>query len=72
VAFTAMQTMQDTIAALKLLEHPPDVVIEIPRNACGFFEIWRAEDLIALGRTRAASAVTQAIVGQRTSPAGRS
>jgi len=60
VAFTAMQTMQDTIADLKLSAYSPDVIIEIPRNACGFFEFWRAEELIALGRERAARAFAQA------------
>jgi NTE family protein len=62
VAFTAMQAMQDTIAQLKLSAHPPNVVIEIPRNACGFFEFWRAEELIALGRARTAAALAQAAV----------
>jgi len=56
VAFTAMQTMHDTIADLKLSACSPDVIVEIPRNACGFFEFWRAEELIALGRERAARA----------------
>lgn len=60
VAFTAMQAMEDTIADLKLSACPPDVMIEIPRNACGFFEFWRAEELIDLGRERAASAFAQA------------
>jgi NTE family protein len=59
VAFTAMQAMEDTIADLKLAACPPDVMVEIPRNACGFFEFWRAEELIALGRERAASAFAQ-------------
>jgi len=59
VAFTAMQAMEDTIADLKLAACPPDVIVEIPRNACGFFEFWRAEELIALGRERAASAFAQ-------------
>ena len=60
VAFTAMQTMQDTIADLKLSAYSPDVIVEIPRNACGFFEFWRAEELIALGRERAERAFSQA------------
>jgi NTE family protein len=60
VAFIAMQTMQDTIADLKLSAYSPDVIVEIPRNACGFFEYWRAEELIALGRERAARAFAQA------------
>jgi NTE family protein len=56
VAFTSMQAMQDTISHLRLSACSPDVMIEIPRNACGFFEFWRAEELIALGRERAALA----------------
>jgi NTE family protein len=60
VACAAMQTMQDTIADLKLSAHSPSVIVEIPRNACGFFEFWRAEELIALGRERAARAFAQA------------
>jgi NTE family protein len=56
IAFTAMQTMQDAIARLKLAACAPDVTVEIPRNACGYFEFWRAEELIALGRERAALA----------------
>lgn len=56
IAFASMQTMQDTIARLKLAAYAPDVTIEIPRNACGFYEFWRAEELIALGRERAALA----------------
>ena len=60
VAFTAMQAMQDTITDLKLSAYAPDVTIEVPRNACGFFDFWRAEELIALGRERAAQAFAQA------------
>jgi len=60
VAFTSMQTMQDTIAQLRLTAYPPDVLVEIPRNACGFFEFWRAEELIELGRDRAAQAFARA------------
>ena len=56
VAMTSMQTMQDTIARLKLAAYSPDVTVDIPRNACGFYEFWRAEELIALGRERAALA----------------
>jgi len=60
VAFTSMQAMQDTIARLRLSAYSPDVMVEIPRNACGFFEFWRAEELIALGRDRTAQAFSQA------------
>jgi NTE family protein len=60
IALVSMQTMQDTIARLKLAAYAPDVTIEIPRNACGFYEFWRAEELIALGRERAAQAFAKA------------
>lgn len=56
VAFSSMQTMQDTISSLRLSAYSPDVKVEIPRDACGFFEFWRASELIALGRERAARA----------------
>ena len=62
VAMVSMQAMQDTIAALRMSAYSPDVLIEIPRNACGFFEFWKAEELIALGRERA----SQAFLQQRT------
>ena len=53
VAFLSMQTMHDTITKLKLTAHAPDVTIEIPRDACGFHEFWRAQEMIDLGRERA-------------------
>ena len=59
VAMVSMQAMQDTIATLRMSTYSPDVLIEIPRNACGFFEFWKAEELIALGRERAALALAR-------------
>ena len=55
----AMQTMHDTMADLRLSTCAPDVLVEIPRDACGFFEFWRAHELIALGRERATRALAQ-------------
>ena len=56
IAFASMEAMQNTIARLKLAAYSPDVIVYIPRNACGFFEFWRAEEMIALGRERTAQA----------------
>lgn len=56
VAMVSMQVMQDTIAGLRMSAYSPDVMIEIPRNACGFFEFWKADELIALGHERASQA----------------
>jgi NTE family protein len=67
VALTSMLTMHDTIARLKLAGCAPDVTVEIARDACGYHEFWRAQELITLGRERAALALTNAT----TSP-GRS
>ncbi|MCP5156170.1 MAG: patatin-like phospholipase family protein [Ectothiorhodospiraceae bacterium] len=54
IAHQAFDAMQGTIARLKLAAYPPDVTVEIPRNACGLMEFDRAEEMIALGYERAA------------------
>jgi NTE family protein len=56
VALASMETMQNLIARLKLAAYSPDITVEIPRNACGFYEFWRAEELIVLGHERTARA----------------
>ena len=56
IVYASMETMQNTIARLKLAAYSPDVAIDIPRNACAFHEFWRAEELIALGHERTARA----------------
>lgn len=70
VALASMQTMQDTITRLKLAEYAPDIVVEIPRNACGYFEFWRAQELIALGRECAEQAFAH--VGRSSAPVATS
>jgi NTE family protein len=60
IAMLSMQLMQDTITRLGREANLPDVTIEIPRNACGFHEFWRADELIALGRERAARVLGRA------------
>jgi NTE family protein len=60
VALASMDTMQNAIARLKLAACAPDITVEIPRNACAFHEFWRAAEIIALGRERAAQAFARA------------
>ena len=60
IALGSMEVMQKTIARLKLAQNAPDVMVEIPANACGFLEFWRARELIALGRERTAHAFAAA------------
>ncbi len=59
VANMAFDAMQSTIARQKLAAYPPDVVIEIPRNACGTLEFDRAAELIELGRRKARDCLAQ-------------
>jgi len=60
VGFAAMDAMQNTIARLRLAAYSPEVTVDIPRNACGFHEFWRAKELIAVGRDRTAQAFAAA------------
>ena len=57
VALASMEAMQSTIARLRLAAYSPDVTVKIPRNACGFYEFWRAKEMTALGRERTAQAL---------------
>jgi NTE family protein len=52
IANEAFDAMQSTIARQKLAAYPPDIVIEIARNACGTLEFDRAEEMIELGRIK--------------------
>jgi NTE family protein len=45
----SFETMQNAIAAVKLAAYRPDVVINVPRDACSAHEFHRAKELIALG-----------------------
>lgn len=45
----SFETMQNAIAAVKLAAYAPDVVIEVPRDACGAHEFYRAREVIELG-----------------------
>ncbi len=53
----ALDLMQANLAHLRLAAYRPDLLIEIPRNACAIYEFYRAEEMIALGRERAERAL---------------
>ena len=53
----SLDTMQAQIARVQLALDPPDLLIRIPRDACQFYEFWRAAELIDLGRDVAARAL---------------
>lgn len=53
IAMQAFEAMQSAIARQKLAAYPPDIVIEIPRNACRVLEFDRASEMIELGYRKA-------------------
>jgi NTE family protein len=53
----SFDVMQNAIAAVKLASYAPDVVIEVPRDACGSYEFHRAREMIDLGYRLAAERV---------------
>ena len=55
IANQAFDTMQGAIARHKLAVYPPDVLIELPRDACQTLEFERADEMIELGRRKAAA-----------------
>lgn len=55
VMTTSFETMQATIARLKLAAYSPDAVVEVPRDACRFYEFQKASELIETGREKAAA-----------------
>ena len=53
VLVKSLDIMQGSITRFKLAAYSPDVTIDIPRNACTFFEFHRAEEMADLGYERA-------------------
>ena len=56
VISNSLDAMQNTIARFKLAAYSPDIIINIPSNSSSFYEFYRAEELIALGRQKAEEA----------------
>ncbi|WP_373185580.1 patatin-like phospholipase family protein [Halopseudomonas sp.] len=46
----SFETMQASLTQYKIAGYPPDVVIDVPKRLCRFFEFQRAPELIELGR----------------------
>ncbi|KGQ18000.1 hypothetical protein LF41_1854 [Lysobacter dokdonensis DS-58] len=56
----SLDTMQAQIARVQLALDPPELVVRIPRDACQFYEFWRAKELIDIGRKEADKALDAA------------
>lgn len=48
----SLDATQNTIARFKLAAYAPDIIINIPSNSSAFYEFYRAEELIALGKQK--------------------
>jgi NTE family protein len=53
----SLDLMQENLTSFRLAADRPDLVIEVPRNACAVYEFYRASELIELGRERAERAL---------------
>jgi NTE family protein len=56
----ALEAMQALVASYRLAGFPPDLLVEIPRDACRTLDFHRAESMIELGRTLTADALEKA------------
>jgi NTE family protein len=59
----ALDTLSGVVAQYRLAGYPPDLLITIPRDACGTMDFHRAEELITLGRERAREALDRSPAG---------
>ncbi len=53
----SIDVMQGAIARLKLAAYAPDKVIDIPRDACSFFDFYRTQEMRELGYEMATKAL---------------
>jgi len=49
----SIETMQNLLIRYEIAAHEPDLVIEIPKNICDFYDFHKSEMLIAFGKKRA-------------------
>ena len=46
----SFEVMQTSLAQYKIAGYPPDILINVPKSVCRFFEFYKAPELIMLGR----------------------
>ena len=46
----SFEVMQTSLAQYKIAGYPPDILINVPKRVCRFFEFYKAAELIELGR----------------------
>ena len=65
VVTASIDLMQNSIARMKLASYTPDIVIDVPRDASLFYEFYRAEELIEVGRECARKALGSGAAGSK-------
>lgn len=55
----SFEVMQTSLAQYKIAGYPPDILINVPKRVCRFFEFYKAPELIALGRQIASDTLDQ-------------
>ncbi|MBS7660707.1 patatin-like phospholipase family protein [Pseudomonas lalucatii] len=53
----SFEVMQTSLAQYKIAGYPPDILVNVPRRACRFFEFYKAPELIMLGQLIAREAL---------------
>lgn len=53
----SIETMQSALVQYKLAGYPPDLLVNIPKNACRTYDYHKAPEMIQLGRERMAAAL---------------
>ena len=46
----SFEVMQTSLSQYKIAGYPPDILINVPKRVCRFFEFYKAPELIMLGR----------------------
>jgi len=59
VIIKSMNIMENTLAETQLITYSPDIVIEIPRDVCNFYEFHRAREMIDIGRKKTGAVLVQ-------------
>lgn len=55
----SFEVMQSSLAQYKIAGYPPDILVNIPKRVCRFFEFHKAAELILLGRQIAEDVLDQ-------------
>lgn len=53
----SIETMQSALVQYKIAGYPPDLLVNLPKNACRSYDYHRAPELIQLGRERMSAAL---------------